>query len=309
MSKRTHFNPIIFSALFILIILCVACGEKTSTPTITSTQTVTVQETVNTPFEQATATIPLILPTDTGEVGEETFTLPEDPDEIRDLLAISNACQFPCFLGITPGITDYETAVEALSRVATANTGEVKLRNGESGYNFKLQYPESDLDLSFDIHTLDRNKVLELILFPKSSLATFYSVPQVIDFYKEPENIFVFTLSEPYGDGVQPFVLILDYSSKGFLLYYMNPEVKIMGEVIELCYHPEIAPTILLWSPDERRTFLDIAPIGKDESKDAKQLADVALVDSEGLMELLTAPEGFCVQTEKNQWKDIMQYH
>lgn len=308
MTKRTHFNPLIFIIVFILIILSVACGGKTITPTIATTQIVNFEETVNTPFEQATATIPPILPTETSKIGEEVFTLPENPAEVRDLMAISNACQFPCFLGITPGITDYETAVEALSRVATYSTGEVKFRNGESGYNFKLQYPESDLDLSFDINTLDHNIVLDLILFPKSSLATFYSVPQVIDFYKEPENIFVFTLSEPYGDGVQPFVLILDYSSKGFLLYYMNPEVKRENGIIELCYRPEIAPTIFLWSPNERRTFLDISPIGEGESKDVKQLADVASVNSEELLELLTAPEGFCVETEKNQWNSISHY-
>lgn len=309
MSKESPLNPKLFSMLFIMMILATACGGRINEPpTITPTQIVMVLETATIPLEQPTATIPIVPPTDTSEVVEESFHLPENPDEIRDLMPSSNACQFPCFLGIIPGKTDYKTTVDELSLFATSKTGEVKSFDGKIGYNFKLHYPDSDLDISLDISTLDKNKVLDLILYPKSSLAKFYSVPQVIGFYKNPDNIFVFTLSEPYGDGVQNFDLILDYSSKGFLLYYMNPDVNRKDGKIELCYRPEIAPTIFLWSPNDRRTFLDIAPIGEGQSKDAKQLADLVLIDSKKLSELLTTPAGFCVQTDKTQWKDITQY-
>lgn len=295
--------------LLFITIFAIACDRRVNiSPTKTSTQVINALKTPTITFELPTATIPFVHPTDTSESGEESISLPENPEKIRELLLSSIECQFPCFLGIFPGKTDYKTTIEELSRVATSYTGEGKSFDGKIGYNFKLHYPNNDLDISLDVSTLDKNIVVDLILYPKSTLAKFYSVPQVIDFYRKPDSIFVFTLSEPYGDDVQPFDLILDYSSKGFLLWYRNPDVSRNNEKIELCYRNDIAPTIYLWSPNERRTFLDIAPIGKGESKDAKQIDDPTITDSKNVSELLTAPDGFCVQTDKNNWKDITQY-
>lgn len=295
--------------LFLIMIFAVACSGKTGTPSnLSATQDIYSQDIAEIPSSLPTPTSLNTTPTSTIEVITGFFQLPKDIDEIRDLLPGSNECQFPCFLGIIPGLTDYTTTVKEFSQVITSRTGEGKTLDGKVGYNFKLKYPENDLDISFDISTLDNKIISELILYPSSTLGKIYSVPEVIDFYKYPDNVYVFTYSEPYGDGVQPFDLVLDYSIKGFMLWYRNPDVITTDEKIELCYLLDIAPTIYLWSPNEKRTFLDIAPIGKGESRDAKQLTEIALMDSNNVSELITDPNGFCVQTGKSNWKDITHY-
>lgn len=310
MSKRIYITLCLFLIFFFWTTLSVSCNEIVSlSPTITITQLPSAEVTTTVYQVIPTATIPLVLPTNTSESTNSLFHLPQNPNEIRDLVPSAMKCQFPCFLGIFPGKTDYKTTIDEITQVATSYSGEVKSKDGKFGYNFKIYYSQNKLDLSADVKTLDQNKVLELTLYPTISLADFFSVSKVLNYYGDPDNIYVFTLSEPYGDSVLPFDLFLDYSTKGYLLWYRNPNTVIENNRLKLCYLPENAPTIYLWSPENKKSFYDIAPIGKPESMDAKLIQDVIIFpDSDRIFDTLANPDGFCVQSDFQNWKDITEY-
>lgn len=169
-----------------------------------------------------------------------TLSKSEARQKISSLVRDNGGCYLPCWWGITPGKT---SLFEAYQYLKSLNVGIAKPNNSSQafGYNFSESLEGGGLIVNED------QKITLLVIDPNASKHSF-QLHQIISNYGKPDNIFIKTDTCTL-DNIPPFVLVLLYSNKHFLVIY-DFNAKIISGSVSGCPRG-IAPKVYIWSSDQ----------------------------------------------------------
>lgn len=302
-------------SLPVLVIGCAAQPESSSIPrnavfTPTSSAN-SVQRITSPPMPISTA-----LPTATLVPTQPptTFPLPTlSADEAQavmlDLFWNNGGCRLPCWWGITPGRTSWETAQRFLATFAFA------IKQGGS-----LEYPlysvyfivpkEVDpnaeephpIALTHNYHVI--KEIVEVIEVDPG-LVSSYKLSEFLKAYGSPAEVWLRTYSQA-REGDLEFDVVLFYPQQGLLARYAT-QAQAVGSVIRACPQKEPMAIMALWSPRRVLAFSDATSqtinIRDEADWRYRPLQEVTQLDIEAFHTAFQNPANpTCLETPAELW-------
>ncbi len=173
---------------------------------------------------------------------------------VQDLLENNGGCRLPCWWGIVPGQTDWNTARHFLETFVTniEQGGEGQMmKNGVPVYvtNYGISY-EGDIKGGFLIDI--EGEIVAGFETGWDRTQKRYHLQRLLTDYGPPDEIFVGAQRYSSTGDPPPFYILLNYKDENFLANY-EMDRKLIGEKLAGC--PQlINPVLWLWSPDEKWT-------------------------------------------------------
>lgn len=270
---------------------------STPTPTLEGTETVTA----------APQPSPTSTPTWTPA---PTLSSQAAQALVQQMLNDNGGCEFPCWWGMVPGETRWDTARHFLETFATAfkQGGEgYRVVDGQEVYgtNYSIIFPLSDsrtVGFIVDI----RNEFISGFLVNPVVLETYY-LPALLTEFGEPETVLIYTHRVTPTGSPPPFHLILYYPEKGIFATY-ELTGKVTGGKVIGCPKDE-RPFIDLWSPqggislDDLLRSAGFGPDLSDTSETPKDIETAAGMDEAEFYRLFSDPAtSTCIKTPADLW-------
>jgi len=273
------------------------------TPTPTATQLATPSPTATTlptATWQPTATLtPTPLP-----------TLPADQAKalMLDLFRNNAGCQLPCWWGITPGQTPWETAQRFLATFASG------IEQGSSAehqfYTVYLIVPTEIYPYRVEFYpvlTQDYdvvNGIIEMVVV-QPGLVSIYDLPELLKTYGSPTEVWLRTYNQAREGDLQ-FDVVLFYPKQGILARYAT-QAKAVGSRIRGCPQHKPATTLALWSPERALTFSEAtsqtAEIRIEDWWPYLSLQEATGMDVETFYQTFKKSDNsICLETPANLW-------
>jgi hypothetical protein len=321
-------SPPAFSLLTISLLLVLAgCTVSEPTPTapsesVLAAPTIVISRTSPTPTSStitptspatpsatptSSSTIPpTTTPTASPTVTETPIPTPPGADPKQQVLWLyqtNNGCRLPCWWGIVPGQTTWETAEQFLDtftpRIEPVHSNpNARLINYTPIIPSSLEYPFGDPVYSV------RDGIVEVIRTPVSrgntppSYFTPYTLSVFLTTYGQPTEVRLWV----YPSGDLPFYVTLFYPELGIAALYLNNGAW-QGEFIHGCPQAHPVDTLQLRSPSSDFTFEQLVA-----SSSAFNLNFLPLEETTG-MDVTTFYETFqnadnttCLETPANLW-------
>lgn len=307
-----------YQVVFLFVFLAGCSASPTVHPSITQTVSPTPSPFVtNTPF--LLPTITLIPP---------TMTLPpvlqpvEAETLIFDLLNNNGNCLFPCWFGLKPGESDFQSSkafVEQFSSLALSSrfyddVGGVFWRIDTEGFFLNII-----MDFTYDRKLVDKVESLRVTIDVTQStndggfetawenpinnkFLGRYRMPQVLIDHGEPEQILVFA-----NEGWRYFELILDYSSRGFAVWYSAP-LESSNDMFVGC-PSKFFFKLYSWMNEEHYAWAEGITGNSDDYEINSLNRDFFLLEDSTLLTVGEFYKNFsslqnsdCIETPKNIW-------
>lgn len=302
--------------LFILVGCTMQLQESTvqlfDTPSITSSQlpsvrfTGTVNSIPSQTVEKTTVPIKTQTPNYTWTPPPKTLTpLPtlSDSDSkalVAELLSNNRGCRYPCWWGITPGVTTWSEANHFLASFVeiTPFGSDSLLREYLIGYPLETERGIG----GFSVRT--QGEKIVYIFVGRATTAYNTLMPQILSNCGVPDTIYLSTFQSSPEGGI-PLTIVLYYSKEHFLaIYELTAQAE--GEEIVACLSGE-SPGLFLLSPDEEVTKQRIQDwaLGVDPILPLKPLEKVTDLDVSSFTEQFGSPssENPCLSTGMEFWE------
>lgn len=296
--------------------------------------------TVDSPLVQATSTPITILPVETAIISPTLLpeptstimiptpsplpTLPPAEAEamIFDLLQNNEGCLLPCWWGLTPGKSSQKDAQSLLETLAT-DFSSVNFYDNVSGASWLIKSDGLLLDLivSFlhDRALVDVVESFRITMEVKRELSEggfetvwenplnerylqAYMLPQILSVYRQPKEVFVFA-----NEGWRYFSLVLDYSDRGFAIWYSAPLESSSDKYIG-CMSKTFA-RLYLWAPEFSYTWAEGVTGTGDKSeidalnRDFRPLEEVTSTTLEEFYDTFMNTDHIgCIETPRELW-------
>jgi hypothetical protein len=231
-------------------------------PTHTNEPTGAVQVTP-TPAPSATS-LPTTTPTENPTPTVTWTPLPTLPPEesrerVSDLFLNNAGCRLPCWWGMTPGQTDWNTARQFLETFVI----EIKQRgdDGEeqgsptsrAGYTI---YYESESGEKPNFYVYVENGTINEILTGGLGTQTSFRLNQLLASYGPPDEVFIKTYPDTSSGAPPPFGFILYYGQSHFWAQF-DMDGEVVGGLVKACPQ-SVNPRIWLGSPAREWTLEDL---------------------------------------------------
>lgn len=230
-------------------------------------------------------------------------------EQVLWLYETNNGCQLPCWWGIVPGQTDWQTAKELLSRF-DQDIYRNTLPSGEIYYGVNIPLPlEVFSEDRTELGVLVRDGIVVAIQTsvsigdtPPDHLSQ-YMLSMVLTTYGRPTEVWISTYSAPFEHNDLPFRVLLFYPEQGIMALYSDNGVK-EGDFVRGCPQLDPASVFTLWSPTLGWTFEKV----KNDSS-AYNVAYLPLEETTELSiiefyETFKNPDNLtCLETEAELWR------
>ncbi len=261
-----------------VLIVCVSCNSASALPSPQNTDP--VARVLSSPVATFPSTATAIHTLETTSIAESSSTISPPPTQeptwaavptlpapdaqatLSSLSARAEACNLPCWWGITPGKTTWVTA-----RSELALLGELFGpfdRGPIAWYDFAIAVPKTLDPLGYFEPSIGvRNGVVEIIsLNGQWVWSGFdYSLAGLLQTFGQPDEIWLKTNADSPPEHGVPYDLDLYYGSKGVLFNATGRGTK-QGDQIVICPQPfrlgAFPPGIVLWSPAESKTHAEL---------------------------------------------------
>jgi hypothetical protein len=315
-----------------IFLLCVACLPTSSAPpkdegiqqisTVAETRRITAMPSLSaniTPTNLISETLPTptgtpsLLPTSTVETGQ----IPTPPgigakEQVLWLYETNNGCQLPCWWGIVPGETDWQTARAFLSQFDRDIYRSPDTSDSSASYGVTIP-------LSLDVFIEEKT---ELSLFVQDSVVEaidthvsigdtppgyldLYTLPNLLTTYGPPTEIWLSTYSKPFENNELPFRLLLFYPQQGIMALFSDNGVK-NGQYVSGCPQRDPASYLTLWFPELAWTFEEVKNGASVYNVDYLRLEDTTDWDIATFYETFKNPDNTtCIETEAELWRYI----
>lgn len=230
---------------------------------------------------------------------------------VRKLLEENGGCYLPCWWGLTPGQSDWDTAKQFLETFVLEiekRWEETIIKDGapviQAGYDGRYEI-ESGVESNFYI--LVENGVIEEIIFGGLGSQKNFRLHQLLADYGSPDEMYIKTYRYTNTGDPPPFSFILYYREKHFWADF-KLEGEIAGDNIRAC--PQSSnPRIGLGSPAREWVLDDLFPyIFGPPVPNAPEYRPLTLKEATGL-ELSTFTSIFkdpinqnCLETSADLW-------
>ncbi len=244
-----------------------ATPNKTLTPNSTSLSPTSLTSTTK-PLNQLSYT-PMIKSTQTSTINPTPLTtltpLPTIPPGelqfyLQNLLLNNGGCRLPCWWGIYPGITKWETArqfLESFDSVIFHNEKLSEIYSVEYGIVQQGSYYGS-------AEYYVKDGIIISIVVDSTRTLLGYQLNKALQNYGEPDEITIFTYPDYLSHGQLPFYIQLKYLNDKFTTLYIFDAEKV-GENIQVCPNKQSkGPWIFLGEPRDPAEILifPYQPIG-----------------------------------------------
>lgn len=255
--------------LVVIIFLAGCVANHNSTQVISTeatlehaeTVTSTIQPTMTLPSKTPTETIPpspmpsfTLTPTSPTWTPLPTLTLHGALLRVAELEETNGGCRFPCWWGITPGVTSFQKAKQFLSSFTKVepDPGPVsRYIDGEQHFMEALDFEYPPFDYSVPRHTglgIKDGQIWTIVLNPYTS-AKQYTLSRLLTAYGEPDLALIFTGTSVPEPGNAPFDLVLFFRKYCFMAEF-HLEGLIHADRYVRAYPQGERPEIRLWSQD-----------------------------------------------------------
>ncbi len=242
--KRKPSNYMIFLLLFVLI----GCSWFQE---IRPTETSIVDTASPSPYVSNDKTITptkTVVPTSDQELLETplpTLSAPESVKFYKGLLLNNGGCKLPCFWGIVPGTTEWNTAKAFLETFAEVREGKY--------YSARIQDPEYPWSIVIQFE-VQEGIIVEVIVGP--TVTSNFTIDKLLIDYGKPEEVYLLTYRNAPAFPL-PAYLVLDYRHQGILAKYEFTSEKINDNEFLVCSQP-VGPNMRLRSSEKMLTELEI---------------------------------------------------
>jgi hypothetical protein len=233
----------------------------------------------------------------------------EVTQQVLWLFETNNGCLLPCWWGIVPGQTEWQTASDFL-REFDRFPREVTLASGFTYYGVNIPLPPEIFFIDkMELGILTSAGVIEEITTDVSNeniskgYLTQYSLSSFLTTYGRPTEVWLFTYPAPFAQDELPFTFVLFYSDQGILASY-TIDGTINGEVVQGCPKDEPVSFLSLWSPDLDLTFEQAIDGTSVLELDYKSLNDSTEISVDEFYESFKVPENTtCLETLADLWR------
>jgi len=305
---------IAIASLSVLVGGCVAPIESPTalpnavfTPTLTATST---QLATSTPSLTST-TLPTAtpLPTKTS-TPTPLSTLPADQAQalMLDLFRNNAGCRLPCWWGITPGQTSWETAQRFLATFASG------IKQGSSAeHHFYIVYFIVPAEIYpyvvefYPVLTQDYDVIDDIVevIEVAPGLVPNYDLAEFLKTYGPPAEIWLRTYRYAREGDLQ-FDVVLFYPKQGILARYAT-QAQVVGSRVRGCPQQRPAAILALWSPERELTFSEATSQTGDIRNETwwpyRPLQEATGMDEATFYQTFQSPNNSkCLETPADLW-------
>lgn len=285
--------------------------EQTSPPTMVTQTAVLVPG--HTPTASMTP-MPTAIPTIEATVTETptptpTLTNTELRQLALELLENNNGCQLPCWWGITPGQTDWETAYKLIG-IFDLVPNRVVINSDHVVYRPIIPFPIGVFEYNEAAHSYSvRNGIVESIEMPVSrgdvfdGYLTQYTLPRLLDTYGTPAEVWVSTYRAAFENDDLPFFTVLFYPEQGIIASYSSNGVR-QGDFVQGCPQENPVSYLVLMPPDTNQTFEQAVGESSAFNMDYLSLEEATGMDVATFYETFKNPDNTtCLETPADLWR------
>ncbi|MCB9422831.1 MAG: hypothetical protein H6667_23735 [Ardenticatenaceae bacterium] len=238
-----------------------------------------------------------------------TLSLVEKEAIASELYRTNENCKLPCFWGIIPGETKWETVEPLLNAVAT-----VLLTNADSeldtAYTVSVDLPVSQELSRREViaqHYLIENGIVTLIesasLRPSSKI---HSVSEILNTYGRPAEVKIDTYGYSHGE-INLFHAALFYPEKGILVAY-GSSADFIDDYVQGCIQNSTG-AVVVWAPEKELSFAEALNgtrgLGTFGEQYYKPLQEATDMDIETFYQTYLDPDtDTCIETPAELWMD-----
>ncbi len=240
------------------LLLVAGCSVPVDTPVVPTIMYVQPSHTPTAAVTPLATHTPTITPTRQPPTWTPLPTLsPEEAQAlVVDLFDNNAGCRLPCWWGLTPGQTTWQTAqrfLEPFARVIYIkdSTGPVRYANVviPTPENLSI-YPVHDYKI--------RDGIIEAIEIDDPGRSPAFSFTELLNTYGPPSEVWIRTYREGIRDVSPPFIVALFYPDQGIVAAYGVEGIVQEGKV-RGCPQQGLIPSLGLWSPELKVTFNEAA--------------------------------------------------
>lgn len=266
-------------------------------PSLTPTSTVLPK---STPTRQPTATeAPPTISTPQGA---------EVTDQVLWLFETNNGCQLPCWWGITPGQTEWQTAQDLLS-IFDSNIYETSAPSGLTYYGIRIPltlevFSADHMELGILAYDGVVAEIITDVSFGNTppGYLTHYTLSTFLTTYGQPTEIWLFTYRSAFEEGDLPFAVALFYSEQGILALYSDNGER-QSDLVQGCPQEDPVSFLSLWSPDLDLTFKQVTEGTSALDRDYLSLEEATEMDVATFYETFKSPDNTtCLETPVELW-------
>jgi hypothetical protein len=230
---------------------------------------------------------------------------------VQDLLVNNGGCQLPCWWGIVPGETDWNTAKHFLDTFVIDIEQRWKNRVTRNG----VKVPQAGYDIGYEIEDgvqsgifmiVENGIVSEAVIGPGGTRRHF-RLHQLLTDYGAPDEVYFQTERYTNTGGPPPFVFIVYYGRKHFWADF-HLDGEIVGGVIKACPQ-SVNPFLWIGSPEREWDMDDLfSYVFGPPAPDAPPPTTLTLKEATGMdLETFTTTfknpdENICIETPAELW-------
>ncbi len=257
---------------------------------------------------------PTMTPTTQPTADNEQASIPTPPgkglkEQVLWLYETNNGCQLPCWWGIVPGQTDWQTAKELLSRF-DQDIYRNTLPSGEIYYGVNIPLPlEVFSEDRTELGVLVRDGIVVAIQTsvsigdtPPDHLSQ-YMLSTVLTTHGQPAEVWLSTSFAPFEHNELPFDMLLFYPEKGIMALYNDNGIK-EGDIVRGCPQQDPARVFTLWSPTLGWTFEKVKNDSSAYNVAYLPLEETTELSISEFYETFKNPDNLtCLETEAELWR------
>ena len=237
-----------------------------------------------------------------------TLSLVEKETIASELYNTNANCKLPCWWGIVPGETEWQTAKSFLGALAT------KISTGIYSESAPEFIADVDIPVTEDLSAINmlrqyfsvQDGVIELIQPETPPTMPFTIISEILSTYGLPSEVWLDTYGYSYGE-LDPFRLVLFYPEKGILARYFD-DAEFEDDDVVGCFSNHTG-AVVLWSPDLKLTFAEALngtrALGTFGDQYYKPLQEATDMDVETFYQIYLDPNTeTCIETPAELWMD-----
>lgn len=234
-----------------------------------------------------------------------TLTRAEKMVVTSELYVTNGNCKLPCWWGIVPGETDWQTANLFFSATATKISTSAESET-DPYYSASVDIPVPDELSEFGLlrqYIIVRDGIIVEIKTERPwGARKIFTISEILNNYGPPTEVWLDTLGKNYGDNYFPFRVALFYPEQGFLVRYFD-EAELANGYVTGCPQAHSA-AFVLWPQDQVLTFTET--LSEQEGVQYyKLLEEVTEVDVATFYQTYLDPATeTCLTTPAELWMD-----
>jgi len=301
----TRKNVIRSIHLLILALLLTGCGAGTpgSQNEVLAANKATLSP-ANTPHPPTQTPITPTQTPNPKPSPSATWTYPELSTHLLDLYENNAGCRLPCWWGIEPGKTTWETAQDVLGP-ATLGVNPPERAAGGTVYEVDIQSENPEINHRHQTYTVERG-VVESIEIGIYNLFPYADLSYLFQSYGQPDEIWVETSRRTQEQDETAFFLVVFYRKLGILGLYWDPTAKIENEAVNACLDfPNPGINMRLWAQNKETTFSEaVQSTALIVDKPLKPLQEVSALSVESYyLNVIVNGAPPCITTPLQLWE------